>query len=134
MVEALLVEALRRGGTVRLIARGRSMEPTLPDGATVVVRPLRRRPRAGEIVAVTRPDGGLALHRVIAWHDDGSVTTWGDALPAPDDWGPCVPLGVVKVVPSPVVRSWVRRAVARIRVVRRLVLHRHGSRSSARSV
>ena len=111
-IESLLVGALRAGRGITLIAQGNSMMPLLRAGSVVRVEPADRALR-GEVVAVQRPDGGLALHRVVA-HEGALVVTWGDALPAPDAWGPSAVLGrlvspVASLFPLPsllAARSW----------------------------
>ena len=50
------------------------------------------------------------------------VLTWGDALPAPDDWGPTAVLGWARVVWAPwapsVWRRWVGGVRARAHMLR----------------
>jgi hypothetical protein len=93
--DALAVQSLRRGTTLRLRARGASMLPFLLDGDVLVVRPA---PAAeigvGDVICYEPPAGGLRLHRVVAREERGFVTR-GDAL----TWVEVVPhaalLGVV---------------------------------------
>lgn len=62
-----LAESLLKDGiAVRMRARGASMEPALPGGSGVTVRPPSpgRPPDSGEVVLVRGPDGGLLLHRL----------------------------------------------------------------------
>ncbi len=120
----LVTQALRAGRRVVFVARGGSMEPTLPDGTRVAIDPARR-VRRGDLAAVERPDGGVAIHRVVATTPDGRVTTWGDAMPAPDPWGPCQPLGYATpstsdLGPPPQRPRW-RRLLGALRVVVHLV-------------
>ncbi len=72
--------ALDDGVRVRFRADGRSMQPNVQDGDTVVVAPLSAgRPRRGDI-ALTRGDRGFVLHRVVGWDSaTGSIVTRGDA-------------------------------------------------------
>jgi hypothetical protein len=105
-VESVLLDSLRAGRGVTLIALGNSMMPLLRAGSVVRVEPAHAA-SVGEVVAIERPDGGLALHRVVA-HVGALVVTWGDALRAPDAWGPSVVLGRVisPAVALSSVRSW----------------------------
>ncbi|HEU4404294.1 MAG TPA: S24/S26 family peptidase [Polyangiaceae bacterium] len=115
-----LVEALAGGRAVTLRALGHSMEPTIPPGSVVRVEPCAERSlRWGDVAACVRPDGGLALHRVVARDAAGRVRTWGDAMRRPDDWAPRV-VGKVVVVPERPRRSWWFRLKGRLRVVRHL--------------
>ncbi len=72
--------ALDDGVRVRFRADGRSMQPNVLDGDTVVVAPLSAgRPKRGDI-ALTRGDRGFVLHRVVGWDSTtGSIVTRGDA-------------------------------------------------------
>ncbi len=74
--EAALDDGLR----VRFRADGRSMQPNVLDGDTVVVAPISAgKPRRGDI-ALTKGDRGFVLHRVIAWDQStGALVTRGDA-------------------------------------------------------
>lgn len=101
-LEQTLRRFLEEGRSVTLIALGGSMFPTLVAGTQLRIEPdPDRDPRPGEIVAVGRPDGGIAIHRVVAVRDERRVVTWGDALPEPDDWGPSAVLGWARVVWAP---------------------------------
>jgi hypothetical protein len=116
LVSGLLLGALREGRRITLRAAGRSMEPTIPEGSQVAIEPLAgRRARAGEIVAVERPDGGLALHRVVSVLGDGRAITWGDAMPSPDGWGPRAPLGAVRLIAPGGLRPAHRRVAGALR-------------------
>jgi uncharacterized repeat protein (TIGR01451 family) len=72
--------ALGDGVRVRFRADGRSMQPNVLDGDTVVVAPISAgKPRRGDI-ALTRSDAGFVLHRVVGWDSaTGSIVTRGDA-------------------------------------------------------
>ncbi|MGA8013871.1 MAG: C25 family cysteine peptidase [Candidatus Acidiferrales bacterium] len=74
--EAALDDGLR----VRFRADGRSMQPNVLDGDTVVVAPISAgKPRRGDI-ALTRGDRGFVLHRVLGWDQlTGALITRGDA-------------------------------------------------------
>ena len=79
---ALLLLARTRGELVARF-RGTSMEPTVPDGAELLLRH-REQPAPGEIAAFVS-QGRVVLHRVeevSARH--GSLLTRGDALWLPD--------------------------------------------------
>ena len=116
-----LIAALRVGRPVTWRALGHSMEPTIPAGSFVRVAPCDVKAlRRGEIAACLRPDGGLMLHRVISFDDEGRVRTWGDALPAPDAIASNVVGKVVSLGERPP-RSWWFRAKGWARVARHLV-------------
>jgi len=72
--------ALERGLRVRFRAHGRSMQPNLLDGDTVIVAPVSEgKLRRGDI-ALTRDFEGLLLHRVVGWDPvTKSVVTRGDS-------------------------------------------------------
>ena len=74
--EAALDDGLR----VRFRADGRSMQPNVLDGDTVVVAPISAgKPRRGDI-ALTKGDRGFVLHRVVGWDKStGALITRGDA-------------------------------------------------------
>jgi uncharacterized repeat protein (TIGR01451 family) len=74
--EAALDDGLR----VRFRADGRSMQPNILDGDTVIVAPISAgKPRRGDI-ALTKCDRGFVLHRVIGWDKaTGALITRGDA-------------------------------------------------------
>jgi hypothetical protein len=62
--DAFVQRALRAGHPVWLRARGQSMRPLIPDGSEVLVVPLERPPRVGEVVLL-EVLGEVALHRVV---------------------------------------------------------------------
>jgi signal peptidase I len=67
---------------------GGSMEPTIPLGAEVFVRPVRAdRLRVGDVITFHKPDdvSELVTHRIVAIHG-GTMTTKGDANKQPDAW------------------------------------------------
>ncbi|HEY4708814.1 MAG TPA: C25 family cysteine peptidase [Candidatus Acidoferrales bacterium] len=72
--------ALDDGLRVRFRARGRSMQPNVLDGDTVVVAPISAgKPERGDI-ALTRGGSGFVLHRVVGWDPEtGAIVTRGDA-------------------------------------------------------
>ena len=72
--------ALDDGLRVRFRARGRSMQPNVLDGDTVVVAPISAgQPERGDI-ALTRGASGFVLHRVVGWDPaNGAIVTRGDA-------------------------------------------------------
>jgi signal peptidase len=69
-----------------------SMEPAVPFGSVIILRPVSAdRIAAGDIIAFRRPDrtAQLVTHRVVGIEDgaEGSVfITKGDANPVPDAW------------------------------------------------
>jgi uncharacterized repeat protein (TIGR01451 family) len=78
---AVLCEAALDGGLrVRFRADGRSMQPNVLDGDTVVVAPISgAMPKRGDI-ALTRGQQGFVLHRVVGWDPaTGGIVTRGDA-------------------------------------------------------
>lgn len=73
----LIRDAVRAGGELWVTGSGQSMQPTVRHADLVLVAPLRREPRRGDIVLV--PLGPrLMLHR-IALVDNERVVTRGDA-------------------------------------------------------
>lgn len=114
----LVVDLLRRGCAVRFRAPGRSMEPTIADGAEIVVEPAPPDApiRIGDIV-LARVGERLIAHRVIAVESGRSgaeARFWlrGDAQASVADcvMRPAI-LGKVKSVPAvcPAGRNGVRR-------------------------
>lgn len=114
----LVVDLLRRGCAVRFRAPGRSMEPTIPDGAEILVEPAP--PDApvqiGDVVLACVGER-LIAHRVIAVESERSgaeARFWlrGDAQASVADcvMRPAI-LGKVKLVPAarPAGRNGVRR-------------------------
>lgn len=79
---ALVRELLAHGDEVIVAARGQSMWPTVCDGDEIVIAPLRRAPRPGEIVLIEQ-EGRALLHRVVRVRGE-SVQTRGDAAEIPD--------------------------------------------------
>ena len=78
---ALAVEALGRGLTIELTARGDSMRPLLYDGDRLSVEPARAATLRLDDVAVALQEGGLLIHRVVSL---APLVLRGDAL-AEDD-------------------------------------------------
>lgn len=62
--------------------RSGSMEPLIPTGAAVLIRPAHELPQVGEIALVSE-DGHLVLHRVVA-RSATDFQTKGDANETPD--------------------------------------------------
>ena len=101
----LIRDAIAGGGEVWARGSGRSMFPTIRHDDLVLLSPLRRSIRPGDIVLV--PLGrGLMLHRVVHL-DGGRVITRGDARAADD------------------------RPILESEVVARAIAVRHGDRVSA---
>lgn len=97
---ALLRAVLERDAPFRFVAPGCSMSPSIRDGDTVTVEPLRGRPlHPGDVVAFLRPgqDAGerLVIHRVVA-EEGGRPVLRGDNCPEPD--GPVSLAGIVGLV------------------------------------
>lgn len=81
--DALAIESLRHGGSLRLRVHGQSMLPTVWPGDVVEVQAstLRNIDR-GDLVLAYR-DEHFILHRYIAESGDGFVLR-GDSMPCPD--------------------------------------------------
>jgi signal peptidase len=74
------------GGTLFVVAGG-SMEPTIPRGSLVVVRPVGTVPSVGDAVTLRGPGGTFVTHRVIRMAEIDGVAYLelrGDANAAPD--------------------------------------------------
>jgi hypothetical protein len=94
------VEKLRSGKPILFKPRGRSMEPHLPDGTVVMVDPVTRPPRLGEVVLAVFA-GATTLHRVVKLRAN-QVWLWGDAMrrgegPLPVD----AIVGIARTAPLP---------------------------------
>ena len=81
----LICEQLARGRSVTMAARGQSMWPFIRDGDTVKIVPVSGPISLGDVVCVRR-DQTIVLHRVASIAAGERLLTWGDALPAADDW------------------------------------------------
>jgi len=63
---------------------GGSMEPSLPRGSIVFVQPSEDL-EIGDIITFQEPGTSkIVTHRLIGFEDNGSLQTWGDANPSPD--------------------------------------------------
>ncbi len=92
-VEELGSQLLRRGGHLRIKARGGSMAPFIWDGDLVLVRPAGHSGiLVGDVICYEAPPGRLVLHRVIK-RDQERFVTKGDALEFTDLIGPGQVLG-----------------------------------------
>jgi hypothetical protein len=101
-LERAIRASLEEGRAVTLLALGGSMFPSIVPGTQLCLEPDEaRRPVAGDLVVVGRPDGGIAIHRAVHVDAGGKVLTWGDALPAPDAWGYAWVLAWPRVLWSP---------------------------------
>lgn len=82
------VRELREGGEFRFRARGGSMWPVIPDGATLVVKKTSAdSARPGDII-VSESHGIITVHRLIEKRNNGgafSLRTQGDSMPWADD-------------------------------------------------
>lgn len=102
LLEQSVRDSLREGRSVTLIAFGNSMFPTLVPGTQLRLTPdSSRLPRLGDLAVVERPDGGVAVHRVVLINEQHHILTWGDALPEPDAWGYSPVLAWPKILHSP---------------------------------
>jgi len=80
LVEELAGEFLKKGGRLRIKARGASMVPSLWDGDLVQVAPAGgRNILVGDVICYETSPGRLFLHRVIRRDGEGFVAK-GDAL------------------------------------------------------
>lgn len=70
-------QLIARGNGFRFCARGQSMNPTIQDGDVLMVEPIERMPKRGEIVLFFRK-GEFKAHRVISSNRDQFVAR-GDA-------------------------------------------------------
>lgn len=78
----LIREAIASGGEIWVMASGQSMFPTIHNADDVLLSPMRRGVRRGDVVLV--PLGPrLMLHRVVSTAPS-SITTRGDARAADD--------------------------------------------------
>lgn len=83
-VEDLAAQLLRRGGPLRIKARGGSMLPFLWDGDIALVTPAGTADVAvGDVICYETPPGRLFLHRLVERTRDRFVAK-GDALTFPD--------------------------------------------------
>jgi len=81
----LLIDALGKGQTLELTVNGQCMRPWARNGNTIIVKPLHRRPKRGNMLLTT--DGQhLYAHRVVAIGIDGAVRTRGDLSAEMDPW------------------------------------------------
>ncbi len=81
----LVREALGRHGRFRVLARGGSMNPVIPDGATVTVVPLTLQgARVGDVVMACYGEHLYTLHRVVRGSPGGVILTKGDSLDGMD--------------------------------------------------
>jgi|SRR5580700_712581 hypothetical protein len=83
----LAAEMLRRGGSVRLTARGTSMLPSLWPGDLLTIQSVTRNEVVpGDIVLVLR-DNLFFIHRLVEWTRSQGCLLWitrGDAMPRND--------------------------------------------------
>jgi hypothetical protein len=129
-LDALAVQSLRLGATLRVRARGGSMRPFLRDGDVLAVRPAAvAEIEIGDVICYEPPSGGLRLHRVVAREERGFVTR-GDAL----TWVEVVPhaalLGLVvarerdgrrTALDTPAARRWTRLVVVLAPILARVL-------------
>lgn len=70
-----IAEQLHLGSTVIVFTKGTSMQPLLIEGKSyVVLRPIERRLKVGDLPIVLRSDGKYVVHRIIAMTDTGYIT------------------------------------------------------------
>ncbi len=115
LVATLVAAAL--GGSV-LVVRTGSMQPHLPVGSVLLVRPVAvGAVRTGDVVGARRPDGRILVHRVVRLEPAGgrgarTLVTRGDANPVADE--PLVTTTVLRPVVS-VASAWPGRVVSVLR-------------------
>ena len=75
----VIEEILSTGGEFRIHPQGVSMLPYLKEGRdSVMLSPLDRAPKRGDILLYRRTDGTLVLHRVVRVEEDGNLSMRGD--------------------------------------------------------
>jgi hypothetical protein len=89
---ALAGEIVGQGKSFSFRAHGRSMTPFIADGDAIVVSPLERTARIGDVVLLKESDGGLIVHRIVG-RRRGMILTRGDACAAVDS--PADHVGIV---------------------------------------
>lgn len=82
----LVLEALRRGHIQKMVARGRSMSPSIADESTLELRPCSTAPGLGSVVAARSAAGRFVIHRVVGVRSDGARLLKGDNNTEPDGW------------------------------------------------
>jgi hypothetical protein len=115
-----------RGGTVKFQARGRSMEPTVGDGALVAIAAIERAPiRVGDVVLCRGNGDSLVLHRLVRLESGWYLSVRGDAPSAQPDRIPREALlgRAIGVLENGRMRR-LDGAVTRLRVLARRALHR----------
>ncbi len=85
---AVVEAVLATGRSVSFRARGRSMLPTVADGARVAVAAIGPRVRVGEVVLCRVNGGALVLHRLVSLGPDGAARVCGDAPASQPDHVP----------------------------------------------
>ena len=72
-------EVLASGGEFSLKPRGISMLPYLREGRdTIILSPLKRPPKRGDVLLYVRDTGAPVLHRVVRIERDGTLSMRGD--------------------------------------------------------
>ena len=74
----MAMAVLREGAQLSFRAGGKSMSPFIRDNETVIIEPLARTPRIGDVILFDCQGQQLILHRIIKIIKDGYVTR-GDA-------------------------------------------------------
>jgi len=89
---AIAGEVVGQGKSFSFRAHGRSMAPFIADGDTIVVSPLKRPERIGDVVLLQESDGRLIVHRIVG-RKRGMIITRGDACAEVDS--PADHVGIV---------------------------------------
>ncbi len=135
---ALVADALRCGGFLRLRVRGESMLPVLWPGDVVEIASCSlEEVRPGEIVLALR-DGRLFLHRLVRPTSNGFLLR-GDSMPSTDpQFSPEALLGRLvcsggeqRWISAPAVSRAVGRLLCYCGIARRLALKLHNRRAFA---
>jgi hypothetical protein len=89
---AIAGEIVKQGKSFSFRAHGRSMAPFIADGDTIVVSPLERPARIGDVVLLQENDGRMIVHRIVG-RKRGLILTRGDACATAD--APADHVGIV---------------------------------------
>jgi len=139
---ALLADALRRSGRLRLRVHGESMLPSLWPGDVVEIASCSLEDvRPGEIVLALR-EGRLFLHRFVRPCASNSFVLRGDSMPGTDpEFPPKALLGRLvrnadegRRMSAPALSRAVGLLLCYCGVARRLVLKLHNRRAAARQL
>lgn len=80
---ALAAKVLRESGSLRMLATGSSMLPSIWPGDVLIIQKREIQQIATGETAVFFPNGRMTVHRVVSHHGSFLVTQ-GDSVPQPD--------------------------------------------------